>query len=70
MATETIVGGDLRLSAAELRREAKAMDERGDSVSAKRFRLAAWGQEFSASALRGEQDAIDPGRLASQVNAG
>lgn len=69
MTGETITGGDLKLSAAELRRAAAEADGRGEAVFAKRLRLAAWGQEFSASALRGELDDIGPEEAAGLAPA-
>lgn len=69
MASETIMGGDMKLSAAELRKAAGEADERGEAVFANRLRLAAWGQEFSASALRGELDGIGPKEAAGLAPA-
>jgi hypothetical protein len=67
MAGDVIAGGDLMVSAAGLRKAAEEADGRGDALLAERYRLAAWGQEFSATALRGEMDGMKAAEAAKAL---
>jgi hypothetical protein len=54
---DVIVGGDLKLSAKNLRDEAERLDAIGGGVGAKRCREAAWHLEEAGDWLGGERDA-------------